>query len=723
MIPDLHIGMITELNMTAATKTFDWWYDSNATVHVCNDKSQFKTFEKVIEGYEVMMKNNDTTKVLYKGTIEISFTSKKKLVLVNVLFVPEIRKNLVSSNLLCKKGITAVLESDKVVFLRMVSFLAKVLDWVIANSTCEEASNVSGMQGMLVARILTALTLIMAQDIAVVAKFSRESILAHWMQQKESKNSYSSDGHYRGSGSNSMEFPSLSFFLHFYFLLLSYLSMFLLSGAQQNYVGLDTTNCGSNNSVTFGYLCNGPQISCSSYLTFRSTYPYDTLISISNLLASDASQIAQVNKMISEVDKIPTGTLIIVPVNCSCLGNFYQHNTSYTLNSDDTYFSVANNTYQGLTTCQALMNQNPYDSQNLLIGSQLLVPLRCACATSNQTASGVSFLLTYLVTWGDFLSSIAAMFGVNTQTIINANDLSSPILYPFTPILVPLNTEPKLPSPAPQPPAPPVSPTPSVVPAGATPMAKGGCQETCGNISIPFPFGIGNGCYFDPRFEILCNESNSNPSVTFLQYPDLDVLEFLPDFAVRVVYTSVASTRRQGNNTQLSESIDFPFTFSVTHNNFIAIGCDIGAQFTRINSGQNSIGCMSVCANNTLPTLNSSISSCSGDGCCSTPIPSNVQLFDVNIYSLGVSGASNSCGLAFLADNNFTEYNQFYLSGVTDVLNSTNYRIPVVLDWVIANSTCEEASKDIAVVARKAFKGIHTYLLDAQEVKQELQRF
>ncbi|KAJ4969951.1 hypothetical protein NE237_003050 [Protea cynaroides] len=457
--------------------------------------------------------------------------------------------------------------------------------------------------------------------------------------------------------------------------------MFLLSGAQQNYVGLDTTNCGSNNSVTFGYLCNGPQISCSSYLTFRSTYPYDTPLSIGYLLASDASQIAQVNNMISEVDKIPTGTLIIVPVNCSCLGNFYQHNTSYTLNSGDTYFSVANSTYQGLTTCQALMNQNPYDIQNLLIGTQLLVPLRCACATSNQTANGVRFLLTYL-----------AYMGIN-----NANNLTfDSDLFPFTPILVPLNTEPILPSPPPPPPppAPPVSPTPSVVPAGAsTSMAKGGCKEICGNISIPYPFGIGNNCYFDPMFEILCNESNSNPSVPFLQYLDLEVLEFLPDFAVRVVYTSVASTCRQGSNTQLSESIDFPFTFSVTNNNFIAVGCDIGAQFTRINSGQNPVGCMSVCANNTKPTLNSSISSCSDDGCCSTPIPSNVQSFDVKVFSMNVSGASNSCGLAFLADSNFTEYNQFYLSGVTDVLNSTNYRIPIVLDWVIANSTCEEASK------------------------------
>ncbi|KAJ4973154.1 hypothetical protein NE237_006328 [Protea cynaroides] len=114
VISDLHIGMIIELNMTAATKTFNWWYDSSVTIHVCNNKSHFKTFEKVIEGYEVMMENNDNTKVLGKDTVEISFTSKKKLVLVNVLFVLEIRKNLVSTNLF----------PTKLYFLRMVYLLA-----------------------------------------------------------------------------------------------------------------------------------------------------------------------------------------------------------------------------------------------------------------------------------------------------------------------------------------------------------------------------------------------------------------------------------------------------------------------------------------------------------------------------------------------------------------------------------------------------------------------
>jgi len=40
MVSNIQIRMITELNMTAnVVKTSDWWLDSGATVHVCNNKA------------------------------------------------------------------------------------------------------------------------------------------------------------------------------------------------------------------------------------------------------------------------------------------------------------------------------------------------------------------------------------------------------------------------------------------------------------------------------------------------------------------------------------------------------------------------------------------------------------------------------------------------------------------------------------------------------------
>ncbi|KFK44733.1 hypothetical protein AALP_AA1G295600 [Arabis alpina] len=41
---------------------------------------------------------------------------------------------------------------------------------------------------------------------------------------------------------------------------------------------------------------------------------------------------------------------------------------TYTLSGakQETYFSVANDTYQALSTCQTIMSQNPYDEKNLV---------------------------------------------------------------------------------------------------------------------------------------------------------------------------------------------------------------------------------------------------------------------------------------------------------------------------------------------------------------------
>ncbi|KAL6982574.1 hypothetical protein U1Q18_015964 [Sarracenia purpurea var. burkii] len=245
---------------------------------------------------------------------------------------------------------------------------------------------------------------------------------------------------------------------------------------QQAYINNKQLDCEKNYSNTGGYVCNGALSSCRSYLTFRSTPLYNSAATIGYLLSTDASEIARINN-ISDVDIVPTDTLLIVPANCSCFStsssaatatnssstSYYQHNASYILKTaSETYFSVANNTYEGLTTCQSLIAQNPYNYRSLTVGMKLSIPLRCACPTSYQTDAGVRYLLTYLVTWRDTVIQIADTFGVDNQSVFYANELSSnTLIFPFTPILVPLKTEPpkiNTPTTPPPPPPPPTIP-------------------------------------------------------------------------------------------------------------------------------------------------------------------------------------------------------------------------------------------------------------------------
>ncbi|KAK0599690.1 hypothetical protein LWI29_007694 [Acer saccharum] len=124
MVSMMHIGMITELNMAVGITSSGWWLDSGATIHVCNDKTHYKIYEAANDDQMVLMGNHNRAKVLGKRTVELQFTSGKKIILTNVLHVLDIKKNLVSANLLCKSGIKTV-ESDKLIISKNGMFVGK----------------------------------------------------------------------------------------------------------------------------------------------------------------------------------------------------------------------------------------------------------------------------------------------------------------------------------------------------------------------------------------------------------------------------------------------------------------------------------------------------------------------------------------------------------------------------------------------------------------------
>ncbi|CAN6459845.1 unnamed protein product [Victoria cruziana] len=248
-------------------------------------------------------------------------------------------------------------------------------------------------------------------------------------------------------------------------ILLSVLSFFLsfsLVLSQQPYVGLLTTDCGNttNSTSVLGYICNGRDGNCSTFLIFRATSAYNSVSSIATLLSSDPSKIAQING-VSRGSTFEDNKPVIVPVNCSCTRFYYQHNSTYIIQAGDTYFSVANNTYQGLSTCQALQNQNSSPATKLLTGSRITVPLRCACPTMQQIAAGVKYLLSYLIMEGDTVDIISRSFDVNTSSTLVANGLEEDsTIFPFTTLLVPLQNEPLVSQTISPPPPPPPSSTP-----------------------------------------------------------------------------------------------------------------------------------------------------------------------------------------------------------------------------------------------------------------------
>ncbi|XP_031106181.1 uncharacterized protein LOC116010816 [Ipomoea triloba] len=116
-------AIVTEVNFVGSNSP-EWFTDTCATRHLCCNREMFSTFETV-EGEKVWIGNFAQSDVEGLGKVVLKMTFGKELTLKNVLYVPELRKNLVSGSLLNKHGFKMVFESNKVVLSKLGMFVGK----------------------------------------------------------------------------------------------------------------------------------------------------------------------------------------------------------------------------------------------------------------------------------------------------------------------------------------------------------------------------------------------------------------------------------------------------------------------------------------------------------------------------------------------------------------------------------------------------------------------
>ncbi|KAL2557880.1 Wall-associated receptor kinase 2 [Forsythia ovata] len=224
-------------------------------------------------------------------------------------------------------------------------------------------------------------------------------------------------------------------------------------------------------------------------------------------------------------------------------------------------------------------------------------------------------------------------------------------------------------------------------------IAKPGCQIKCGNLTVPYPFGIGlgSGCSIDPCFDINCDTS-FNPPKPFSNRT-LEVID-ISDSHMRIKNSVATSCYNQlGNRTRVdpvSISLAQYFSFS-DMNKFTVVGCDdlaliLGTKGRNFSSG-------SVCLCSEKDDLLDGY--CSGIGCCQTSIPEGLRTLYVSLRSLdnhtGV-WSFDPCGYAFLGEEDRFIFHTSDLSDLT-FKNRTIENVPIVLDWVIGTQNCTEAQK------------------------------
>ena len=117
-------AVIFEVNLVGSNPK-EWWIDTGATRHLCSNKKMFSTFKPIETREKVFIGNSATSEIKGQGKVVLKMTSGKELTLTNVLYVPEIRKNLVSGSLLNSHGFQMVFESDKFVLSKSGMYLGK----------------------------------------------------------------------------------------------------------------------------------------------------------------------------------------------------------------------------------------------------------------------------------------------------------------------------------------------------------------------------------------------------------------------------------------------------------------------------------------------------------------------------------------------------------------------------------------------------------------------
>ncbi|TVU12703.1 hypothetical protein EJB05_46357, partial [Eragrostis curvula] len=253
--------------------------------------------------------------------------------------------------------------------------------------------------------------------------------------------------------------------------------------------------------------------------------------------------------------------------------------------------------------------------------------------------------------------------------------------------------------------------------AGNSGLARPDCTAMCGNISIPYPFGLADspqGCFLE-GFRVYCSEH-----VLYLaDDKSLKVLEFNLSRGEVRVQKHIASRCDDETTHHLGNFwINRHNLFAVsTLNSFTAIGCATIGKIHGMNQNHQEYTslCGSFCSRDSIQNR----TNCTGMGCCQIPIPPNLRSmkfsFDID-DSVDIDYSAvrrfNPCSYAFVAEADWFKFNSSYITTreFRSQYGPDARGVPMVVDWAVGSGACSDVAK---MKSSYACRDVHSKCIEA----------
>ncbi|CAJ1971951.1 unnamed protein product [Sphenostylis stenocarpa] len=226
-------------------------------------------------------------------------------------------------------------------------------------------------------------------------------------------------------------------------------------------------------------------------------------------------------------------------------------------------------------------------------------------------------------------------------------------------------------------------------------QALSGCPDSCGSVSIPYPFGVGvskvtgKDCYMEEHLNLTCKES-----ILYAGNVQILNISLLGQLEMNFFVSSICKSDISKGNANSPTITTASFTISSTDNKFVSVGCDTyGYLNNYINNVKYSTGCLTRCNDENqvnIQSMQTSKGECSGIGCCQVDIPpgmTNISIQAFSFKNFSYSSNLNSCSSSFVVKNGN------YTFSLDDLKKLPFDKAPMVVHWRVGNETCF-ASKD-----------------------------